>query len=212
MRAWGADAVLVYGWNSFSHLSAILHFKGKIPVLFRGDSTLLDPIPPLRRRARQVWLKWVYSHVDVAVAVGQNNRDYFSWCGLPRERIAFAPHSIDTRRFADLQGGGLQQAAAWRSALGIAETAMVILFAGKFTPKKDPGLLLEAFLRLGSQAHLVFVGSGELEGALHRRAAAATNVHFLPFQNQSSMPAVYRLSDVFVLPSRDRERPGSCLE
>jgi glycosyltransferase involved in cell wall biosynthesis len=27
-------------------------------------------------------------------------------------------------------------------------------------------------------------------------------VHFMPFQNQSAMPAVYRMGDVFALPSR----------
>jgi hypothetical protein len=48
IEAWGADAVLVYGWNLSSHLRAMRHFKGRIPVLFRGDSTLLDPQPAWR--------------------------------------------------------------------------------------------------------------------------------------------------------------------
>ena len=39
---WNANAVLVIGWNFKSHLRAMIYFKGKIPVLFRGDSTLLD--------------------------------------------------------------------------------------------------------------------------------------------------------------------------
>jgi glycosyltransferase involved in cell wall biosynthesis len=34
------------------------------------------------------------------------------------------------------------------------------------------------------------------------RAQEYSNIHFLPFQNQSAMPAVYRLGEVFVLPSR----------
>src|ERR1700731_246449 len=29
IAAWGADAVLVYGWNLRSHLGAMRHFKGK---------------------------------------------------------------------------------------------------------------------------------------------------------------------------------------
>jgi glycosyltransferase involved in cell wall biosynthesis len=82
---------------------------------------------------------------------------------------------------------------------------MVVLFAGKLQSKKNPVLLLETFRELGSSAHLVFVGNGELEGELRQRAGSMQNVHFMPFQNQSAMPAVYRLGDLFVLPSQGPE-------
>ena len=36
-------------------------------------------------------------------------------------------------------------------------------------------------------------------------SAKLERVHFMPFQNQSVMPAVYRLGDVFVLPSQGPE-------
>src|SRR5262249_55824285 len=72
----------------------------------------------------------------------------------------------------------------------------------KFIDKKDPGLLLDAFTRTTHRAHLVLIGNGALEDTLRARAAGHRNVHFLPFQNQRIMPAVYRLSDLFVLPSR----------
>jgi glycosyltransferase involved in cell wall biosynthesis len=199
---WGADAILVYGWNTLSHLSTLMRFKGRIPVLFRGDSTLIDHMSPPRLVARKLYLRWVYSHVDVAIAVGQNNRDYFMWCGIPSERIAFAPHSVDTVRFADPDGTRTRRALEWRTQLGVPEQSLVLVFAGKFTAKKDPLLLLEAFAALDRPAHLVFVGSGELENPLRQQARGRSNVHFLPFQNQSDMPSIYRLGDIFVLPSR----------
>jgi glycosyltransferase involved in cell wall biosynthesis len=71
--------------------------------------------------------------------------------------------------------------------------------------KKNPFLLLEAFAALPVGSHLVFVGNGELENELKRRAKDVARVHFLPFQNQRAMPAVYRLGDVFVLPSQGPE-------
>src|SRR5262249_49175518 len=64
-----------------------------------------------------------------------------------------------------------------------------------------PFLLLDAFLPRAAHAHLVLCGNGPLERELQNRAAGCARVHFLPFQNQSVMPAVYRLGDVFVLPS-----------
>ena len=44
LKAWHPDALLVYGWGYQSHLKVMRHFKNKLPVLFRGDSTLLDDV------------------------------------------------------------------------------------------------------------------------------------------------------------------------
>jgi glycosyltransferase involved in cell wall biosynthesis len=202
IESWGADAVLVFGWNLHSHLRALRHFKSRIPVFFRGDSTLLDRGTVWRTAARRIFLKWVYRHVDVAIAVGSNNRDYYRWCGVADERIAFAPHAVDTRRFADIEGAHEQRAAQWRRELRIPLAARTVLYAGKLQPKKDPLLLLDAFLNCGATGHLIFVGSGELEAELRTRVNSRADVHFLPFQNQQAMPSVYRLGDVFALPSR----------
>jgi glycosyltransferase involved in cell wall biosynthesis len=199
---WGADAVLIYGWNLRSHLNALRHFKGRIPVLFRGDSTLLDPQTALRRRVRKIYLRWVYSHVDLVIAVGSNNRDYFTWSGLSEARVTLAPHSVDTIRFGDAHQEHARRAVTLRQELGIPVDALVFVFAAKLIPKKDPILLLEAFAELSSSAHLVFVGDGELETGLRDGARGHANVHFLPFQNQQRMPSVYRLGDIYVLPSR----------
>ena len=205
IEAWRPDALLVYTWNSRSHLQALRYFKGRLPVLFRGDSTLVDDRPWWRALLRRIFLTWVYGHVDVAIAVGSNNRDYFAWCGLPQHRIALAPHSVDTVRFAADSAEHEKLAARWRHELGIGPEAIVILFAGKLQSKKNPSLLLDAFRTLNHGAHLVFVGNGELESKLKATAASLSNVHFMPFQNQSTMPAVYRLGDVFVLPSQGPE-------
>src|SRR5690606_34277088 len=78
----------------------------------------------------------------------------------------------------------------------------VFLFAGKLESKKNPLLLLDSFIQADLPgSHLVFVGNGPLEEKLKSIAEEAFNIHFIPFQNQTVMPAVYRIGDVFVLPS-----------
>ncbi|HVO47237.1 MAG TPA: glycosyltransferase family 4 protein [Steroidobacteraceae bacterium] len=202
IKRWNADAVLVFGWNLASHLQAMRYFKGRLPVFFRGDSTLLDAKGVCRSAARRVLLRWVYRHIDVALAVGSNNQDYFRWCGVPEQRIVVAPHAIDTGRFSDPHGRHQARAASWRAELGIGPDARAVLFAGKFLRKKDPLLLLQAYLECGAPGHLIFVGNGPLEESMRACAGARTNIHFLPFQNQQAMPAVYRLAEVFALTSR----------
>jgi glycosyltransferase involved in cell wall biosynthesis len=53
-------------------------------------------------------------------------------------------------------------------------------------------------------SHLVYAGEGPLRRELERQAKSlglADRVHFLGFKNQSELPAVYRASDLLVLPS-----------
>lgn len=202
VEEWSPDVVLIFGWNYRTHLRVLLYFHARIPVLFRGDSTLLDESFGLRSWARRLWLRWVYRHVDAALYVGQNNRDYFEAHGLTNDDLFWVPHAVDTTRFAEMNGAE-DKAARWRRELGIPSEAPVVLFAGKLEPKKAPDVLIEAFLGLESrEAHLVLVGSGPIEESLHHRTEDHSRVHFLGFQNQSEMPVVYRLGDVFVLPSR----------
>ena len=203
LRGWSPDAVLVYGWNFSSHLGAMRRLHGRTPILFRGDSTLLDERIGPRRLLRRGLLRYVYSHVDIGLYVGTRNREYLQRHGLEERQLLWAPHSVDNDRFFDANGRYEQSAAEWRRELGVNQGDKVVLFAGKLQPKKAPDLLLKVFLRQSAaNEHLFIVGSGALETQLRMMAAGNTRVHFLGFQNQSAMPIVYRLGDVFVLPSR----------
>ena len=207
VERWQPDAILVFGWNFQSHLAALRAFHGRVPIFFRGDSTSIDQSPGPRRWVRRRWLSWVYRHVDMALYVGSNNKAYFLEHGLKESQLAWAPHSIENERFADNDGRYLREAMAWRRQLNISDRERVVLFVGKLEPKKAPDLLLEAFLqrRAGrgqEKEHLIFIGSGPLESSLRARATGHSEVHFLGFANQSRMPVVYRLADVFALPSR----------
>ncbi|SEP29399.1 glycosyltransferase family 4 protein [Mucilaginibacter sp. OK283] len=200
IKSWQADAVLVYGWAYDSHLKVIRHFKNKIPVYFRGDSTLLDVKPGAKQLLRTIFLRWIYGHVDHAFYVGSNNDAYFKKYGLKDKQLTFAPHAIDNDRFAAEKG---EEAFKIRSNLGIKPGDILILFAGKFEEKKSPDLLLNAFLTLDvPNTHLLFVGNGILEETLKTNACRNSNVHFLSFQNQLAMPATYQACNLFCLPSQ----------
>lgn len=200
---WAADAVLVYGWNFASHLACLRYFKGKIPVYFRGDSHLINEFPLWRKVSRKLLLRWVYKYIDYAFYVGTANREYFLNAGLSKEQLIFVPHAVDNKRFFDETGDYQAEATSLRKELRIPPEATTLLYAGKFEPVKDLLTLAEAFLNISTaNLHLLLVGNGPLEGALKKRLKDHSNVRFLEFQNQRRMPVIYRLGDVFVLPSR----------
>jgi glycosyltransferase involved in cell wall biosynthesis len=203
IESWQPGAILVFGWSFRSHLRCLRHFHGKIPVLFRGDSTLLDELPGIKTKLRRIFLKWVYRHIDYALYVGSNNRDYFLKHGVGNEQLIFAPHTIDNDRFAGAEAEHSRQANNWRRELGIKDDDLVLLFAGKLEPKKNPFFLLELARSVADpRLKIVLVGNGVLEDQLKKAAATDSRILFLDFQNQQTMPVVYRLCDLFVLPSR----------
>ncbi len=53
---WKPDAILVYGWAYHSHLKALRYYKNKIPVYFRGDSTLLSESTGIKKILKYIFL------------------------------------------------------------------------------------------------------------------------------------------------------------
>ncbi len=204
LREWRPDAVLLFGYKWATHLRVMIwsSLKG-VPIVFRGDSHLLGrEKPPLRVR---VVLRLMFSRFAAFLYVGSANREYFERFGVPEKRLVFGPHSVNADLFDKHNAATRAEAERLRSCLGISSTTKVVLFAGKLLPQKQPVELLQEFMRLSPvDAAIVFVGSGPELEALQSIAAneAAGNVFFMPFANQSEMPARYMMADVFALPSR----------
>lgn len=211
LLAWRPDAVHVTGYAYASHLQALRSLaRRRLPVLFRGDSHLLDGRGGWRWWLTRAVLRRVYFWPSAFLYVGQANRAYYQACGVPDERLFPCPHSIAVDRFAEPHAKLEAEARAWRHTLGLAEGTRVLLFVGKFEPKKCPVELMDACANWPvGDWRLLLVGDGPLGDAVRRRAAAdPARFQVLPFQNQSRMPLVYRLGDVFILPSRYQETWG----
>jgi glycosyltransferase involved in cell wall biosynthesis len=205
VMSWQPDVVHINGWAWLSHLQLLHALKRRgVPTLFFGDSHLLDG----KTNGPRWWIKSavlrkIYSWPSACLYAGSANRAYFETFGVPPQRLYPCPHAIDAGRFAAPAAPLEEEAAHWRSELGIAAGRKVLLYAGKFERKKRPTELMRAFARLPDPSLvLVMVGSGELQPEIDAIAAAdPARFRVLPFQNQSRMPIVYRLGDIFVLPS-----------
>jgi glycosyltransferase involved in cell wall biosynthesis len=197
------DAILVYRWSLLSHLRVLRSFGKSPTLLFRGDSHLLN----FRNGFKGVLKKWlrefVYRRVVHALYVGRYNKIYFQQSGLRNEQLVYAPHAIDNERFSIDGDGWEAKAKAERSLLAIPQHCIVFLYAGKFYEVKQLDLLIDVFKKFeGDHYRLLLVGNGELDQQLRNSAKDDHRIIFQPFRNQSEMPLVYRLGDVFVLPSK----------
>lgn len=196
IKQWQPNAIVIYGWRHFSHFSAMLYFKGKTPILFRGDSTLIDINSKFKLYIKTKILSIIYKFIDYTLYVGTNNKNYFKQCSLKDQQLIFVPHAVDNKRFEDTDGNYQQKANLWRKQLAIDNNQKTVLYVGKFEPIKNLFLLLNCAKKL-PQTKFILVGNGSLEKQL--KQSAPQNVIFLPFQNQSQMPIVYRLANIFAL-------------
>ena len=207
VKKFSPTAVLMMNYNHASLYRFILRWpKTSAPLLFRGDShRLFSPTKKahsIKETLRRQWISSVYRQFSSLLFVGQANKRYFMYHGVPSERLFFSPHSIDNQRFFSQSKVARSQAKEWRAELGIPSHHRVVLFAGKFSEKKRPLDLLKAFTSAKlNDVSLLFVGTGSLAAELKAAAASHSNIYFAPFQNQSSMPRTYAAADVFVLPS-----------
>lgn len=204
LEAWRPDAVLLFGYRYDAHLRAIAWCRRqRVPLIFRGDSHLLGQRRP--SLFKRFALRALFRRFAAITYVGAANRAYFEAFGVLVERLFFAPHAVDQALFDPHLPAHGEAARQVRQELKLVPGRPVVLFAGKLVARKEPLALIEAFLALPrGEATLVFVGEGAEKSVLQARAAqaAGADVRFLPFANQSEMPARYLLADVFALPSR----------
>ena len=212
VKAYRPDGIIVYGWKHQSHFSVLNYFHRKIPILFRGDSTTLDDSIgfTLRSHFRYFILKRVYAKVDYVLSPGTASDQYFLKSGIKQNQIIRAEHAIDNEWFMYMSQIEEKELLNLKSFLSIKENQVVFLFAGKFIDKKNPLRLLEAFEQLKKikdNVRLLLVGNGILEKQINERInrlpfKISSAITVLPFQDQRQMKLLYRVANVFVLPSK----------
>lgn len=112
------------------------------------------------------------------------------------------PNGVDLQLFHPSANGEVIRN---RKKLHLPLNQKIILFVGRLVPKKGYKLIFEA---RNTKYLLLFVGNGEVPEHMKNDK----NVIFLPAQKQTDLALLYRLSDIFILPSYGEGFPLSIQE
>jgi glycosyltransferase involved in cell wall biosynthesis len=205
------DALWVHGYAHRGCLAGIAAAKSlNIPVMLRGESNLLSETDDaLKLGVKRIAMPALLRTIDGFLAIGRLNRDYYLHYGVEAGRIFSVPYAVDNEFFRTAAERARPNRERLRAELGLKPGRAVILFASKMQQHKRAADLLEAYARLSADgvaepaAYLVLAGDGEERAGLERRARElkSDSIRFIGFLNQSELPALYDLCDVFVLPS-----------
>jgi glycosyltransferase involved in cell wall biosynthesis len=207
------DAVYIHGHNHFSHIACALAAKlGGKRLILRTISNNLGDRPGRIRLARHLIYRPLYALADVLLDIGADNRDYFRAFGVPPRKFVHAPHIVDNDFFAAERQRLAGRDAALKAGFGIDPAQNIVLYSAKFMAKKQPLMLVEAFVEagLGDDWTLLMVGEGEQREAAEALAARypQSRIVFAGWLDQSRIAEGYAIADILVLPSAWQETWG----
>jgi len=186
---------------------------------------VVEPIGMFLPIVRSFWKKRVYQSLfgkqmlDGArflIATSEQEADELASGAIPREKILLRRNGVEIPTNLPSRG-------AFRAKRGIPANAKVVLFLGRLSTKKSPGLLLEAFAALGADllqnadARLVFAGPDD-EGLKANLSQTADQLGVKPrvVLTEALFDVekweAYRDADVFVLPSQNENFGNTAAE
>jgi glycosyltransferase involved in cell wall biosynthesis len=202
-----ADIVIVNGWTYSSNWMAIVYAKilGR-KVWLRGENPLNQELQKSRGVLfiKKIILKhflfrWL---VDKCLFIGTQSKAFFEYYGVTHDRLLYTPYAVDNNFFQDAWSNYKDKLPQIKQELGLPLNKKMVVFSGKYIPKKRPLDLLSAFSKMDSeQYYLVMVGNGELRSQMECiiQDKKMNNVLLTGFINQSEIPKYYAIADVFVM-------------
>lgn len=201
------DVLWVHDYGSLTNLLAIaLAPRLDVPVVLRAEATLPNNLGP-KYLFKSSFLRGLDSQVTAYCSIGSVTHDVYSTIGVNEERIFHSPYCVHNQFFQE-ENKSLPEKARLRDDLNLPSDRPIVLFVGKLIERKQPNLLIDAFIQATEpeEAYLLFVGDGPLKDELEQRVvqqSRGTDIGFAGFVNYSNLPKYYKSSDVFVLPSKE---------
>lgn len=196
---WRPDAVLIFAYSpafisSASFILALFNCR----ILLRADtSEEAYTRSPFRQSLRAFLLRGYYRRLLHIFPIGAHSYEHFLDLAVPPSKMSTVLYAIDQQVLPPADKCTTQP---------INYGQLQVLFLGKLTPQKDPGLLLRALTYLTdaerNMLSVTFTGSGSLLPDLRLRTSSTTlPVIYHRFVNQSELRALYAKYDLLVLPS-----------
>jgi glycosyltransferase involved in cell wall biosynthesis len=197
------DALLVHGYSHISHwLAYTTAICSKVPYLLRGESRPDQRrVHTVKMMAKHALISPLVRKAGACLAIGEQNRKFYSSYGARSDRIFFAPYSVETDRFAATGAIGRARRTSMAKSLGLDPDVPLVLFAAKLQLRKRPIDVVMAMDQLSHAANLVVIGDGLLRAEIEGLASKRPWMRTLGFVNQREIAEWYGAADLFVLPS-----------
>ena len=196
------DIILIWGWNSISHLLAIFTAKIMGVKLYLRAETTLDyenRLPYIKRKVKKFLLPVFFKLFDGFLYLGKQNLSFYHYMGVRADNLYFMPYCVT--RFSK------------KLTIRKLKNIRRFLFVGKLSFKKRPDIVMQAFATLCRELPklditLTIVGDGEMRPHVKTICEQNDAIQFYGFANQLELKDIYQEHDAIILPSDERETWG----
>ena len=194
-RSVGADVLRSGGGAHVSYLRAARKWRGA----FAAGAMHLSPYHRIQMHIERCGFR--SSRLKLAIAISDVvHRDLVEQFKLPADKVPILYNGVDLERFRPRASEECRRRI--RQALGVPDSAPLVMFVGNGFARKGLGFMLEAWPRLKSRPWLLVVGNDRARESYKRRARAMNvgdRILFLGARN--NVAELFHAADVLALPS-----------
>ncbi|HCC05388.1 TPA: hypothetical protein DEP58_03750 [Patescibacteria group bacterium] len=186
------DVFYMTSW--FAYLFARLYHK---PILLTQHVALVDHpsriVRSVQKLVYRIFGTLIFKASEVVIVYNPIVKNYLLHAGVPEQKLLEVRNGIDVHAYGRV---GNEEKNKLREKLGLPLHKTLILFVGRFVPKKGYRELYEA--RDNALYEIVFVGTGILPHAWYHEPG----VHILGERSQQEMSDIYTAADIYVAPTK----------
>ena len=192
------DHIILCGYSSPTVILAMMYLRlHRIPFYMEVDGGLIRENAGVKFRMKRL----LVSQASHWISSGNHTTRYLVHYGAREQDTFLYPFTSLWQREIPAAVPAEEEKKYLRQKLGMTEEK-IILYVGRFDPKKGMDDLLQVCPALDGAAGIYFVGGEPTEAHLaFCKDNGLENVHFLGFQKKDALAEYYRASDLLVLPT-----------
>lgn len=210
LREHQVSALVSLGYNDPGRLRIIRWCsRHRVPCFIAGDSNIrVDRVRGIKRLVKRAVLSRILRRCAGALPSGTAGEAFFRRYGVPPERLFLFPLEPDYSLITQMPPGQVQATA---EKYGLPPGRRRIVFSGRFLGLKRADLLIDAFASIADRRpewDLLMIGDGPMRADWQARVPPALQPRVIwtgYLSEQSLISALYRASDVLVLPSETEQ-------
>ena len=185
------DVLYMTSW--FAYLFARMYHK---PIILTQHIALVEHPSRIVRIAQKLVYRifgtLIYKASEAVIVYNPIVKKYLHHMGVPEQKLLEVRNGIDVQSYGRVNK---EEKNKLREKLGLPLHKTLVLFVGRFVPKKGYKELYEA---RDASFEIVFVGTGTLPRAWYHEPG----IHILGERSQQEMREIYAVADIYVAPTK----------
>ena len=208
------DSIILHGYNLPHFIASLISKIKKKKIIMRSISYDLGDRPIHKKILRYFYYFTQNNFIDEYWYIHELNKKFFLNNGAKIKQLNFVDHCQgDYDNFKIDSEKNINDIKNFCTKYSLPQNKKFILFAGRFVERKNPNILVDAFINsnISEDWCLIMVGNGKFELNLKNlvKEKKIKNVKFIDFKDQYEIVSFFKNSQILVLPSNLGDTHGN---